>query len=217
MMNFTLASVLPRLTPGRPLLIVDADEVLLLFVAGLDRYLAPRGLHLDLRSFRLHGNIKRHSDGFVVPNDEVTALLNDYRATLADLEDVPGAADALKSLATDMDIVVFSNVNPSQALHREQNLKAVGMDYPLISNSGLKGEGVRLLTEKSGRPSFFVDDIPQHHEAVAAAAPHVTRIHLIGDERLRPLLPPSPHADYRADDWASAESFIRETMRADRR
>lgn len=217
MTNFTLASALTRLTPGRPLLIVDADEVLLLFVAGLDRYLAPRGLHLDLSSFRLHGNIRRRSDGAVIPNDEVTTLLSDYRATLANLDDVPGAADALKRLAADMDIVVLSNVNPSQAVHRAQNLKAVGMDYPLISNSGLKGEGVKLLTEKSGRPSFFVDDIPQHHESVAQIAPHVTRIHLIGDERLRPLLPASAHAHHRADDWVSAENFIRETMVADRR
>jgi hypothetical protein len=32
---------------------------------------------------------------------------------------------------------------------------------------------------------------------------------LIGDERLKTLLPVSPHAHLRADSWLDAETFIR--------
>jgi hypothetical protein len=216
MNDFSLSSAIARLAPGRSCLIVDADEVLLQFVAGFDRYLAARSLWLDLSTFRLHGNIKRRGNNEVLPNAEVTILLDDFRSDLHDLAEVPGASACLHRLSVDMDIVVLSNVSPSQAVYRQRNLQAIGMDYPLVSNSGLKGEGVRMLTENAGKPSFFVDDIPQHHESVAKIAPDVTRIHLIGDERLRPLLPPAAFADYRADDWKQAEAFIREKMDAAR-
>jgi hypothetical protein len=38
------------------------------------------------------------------------------------------------------------------------------------------------------------------------------RIHLVGDSRLKPLLPPSPHANLYADDWPAAASFILERL-----
>jgi hypothetical protein len=45
------------------------------------------------------------------------------------------------------------------------------------------------LPARAGRPVFFVDDVPNHHASVAELAPDVFRIHLVGDERLKPLLP----------------------------
>jgi hypothetical protein len=83
------------------------------------------------------------------------------------------------------------------------------LPFPLVVNNGPKGPAVRTLARRSGRPAFFVDDIPQHLASVAEAAPDVFRIHLIGDERLKPLLPLSPHAHLRADTWDQAALFIR--------
>mgnify|MGYP001545550120 FL=1 len=53
-----------------------------------------------------------------------------------------------------------------------------------------------------------------HLASAAEAAPDVYRIHLIGDERLKPLLPPSPHAHLRAEDWREARDFIRARLGA---
>src|SRR5258706_5227926 len=99
-----LAFALSRLTPGRPLLVVDADEVLLRFAAGFDSFLKRRGLYLDLTSYRLHGNVKRCADSTAMLDVEVTALLDEFRSELDWLEHVEGARDCLQRLAPRLDI-----------------------------------------------------------------------------------------------------------------
>jgi hypothetical protein len=205
---FTNAATVP-LAAGRPLLIADADEVLLRFAEGFDRFLRQRELYLDLVSYRLHGNVKRLVGGETILDIEVTALLDEFRAELDWLEAVEQAGEVLAGLKPLLDVVVLSNITPAQAAPRLRNLAALGFDFPLIVNSGSKGAAVRALAQRAGRPVFFVDDIPQHLASAAESAPDVLRIHLIGDERLKPLLPPSPNADLRADSWRDAEAFIR--------
>ncbi len=197
------------LLQGRPLLIVDADEVLLRFAAGFDTFLGRRDCFLDLTSYRLHGNVKRVSDRSALIDIEVTALLDEFRSELDWLEPVEGAREALTALAKDMDIVVLSNVNEAQAEPRLRNMAALGFHHSLVINSGPKGPAVRALAARAGRPVVFVDDIPQHLVSVAEAVPDVFRVHLIGDERLKPLLPPSPAAHLRAETWRDAHAFIR--------
>jgi hypothetical protein len=207
-MSHDVSSALSRLTAGRPLLIVDADEVLLRFVEGFDRFLDRQGLFLDLTAYRLHGNVKRRDDLKPILDVEVTALLDDFRRDLDWLEHVEGARDSLHALSRQLDIVVLTNISPAQADARRRNLEGFGLDLPVVANSGLKGESVKALAARSGRPSFFVDDIPHNLASAAQHAPDVTRIHLIGDDRLKPLLPAAETAHYRAEGWKDAQAFI---------
>ena len=200
------------LDPARPLLIVDADEVLLRFAEGFDRFLQARDLYLDLVSYRLHGNVKRREDQTPILDVEVTGLLDEFRSDLDSLEAVDDALDVIGGLRAQLDAVVLSNVNQAQALPRLRNFAALGFDMPLVINGGPKGPAVRTLARRGGKPVFFVDDIPPHLASVAEAAPDVYRIHLIGDERLKALLPLSPHAHLRADNWREADAFIREKL-----
>lgn len=193
----------------KPLLIVDADEVILRFADGFDRFLSRHDLFLDLTTYRLHGNVKRKSDSVPVLDVEVTALLDEFRGDLDWLDEVDGATETLRGLMPTMNVVVLSNVTEAQAPARLRNFTTHNLAVPLMVNSGPKGAAVKALSERAARPTFFVDDIPQHHASVAEAAPDVFRIHLIGDERLKPLLPLTPHAHLRADTWREADRFIR--------
>jgi FMN phosphatase YigB (HAD superfamily) len=206
--SFDVGSAIARLTPGRPLLIVDADEVVLRFVDGFDRFLRAQGLFLDLTSYRLHGNVKRLDDRQPVLDVEVSVLLEDFRKDLDSLEPVDGAHASLTALASRLDVVVLTNIVPWQAPPRLRNLAAIGLDLPLVANSGHKGPAVKALAVRAGRPAFFIDDIPQNLASAAEAAPEIIRIHLIGDDRLKPLLPPAPHAHLRAEHWRDAHVFI---------
>jgi hypothetical protein len=196
----------------RPLLVVDADEVLLAFVAGFDRFLRERSLFLDLVSYRLHGNVKRLEDRSPLIDIEVTALLDEFRSDLDSLDAVEHARDVLAGISQDMAVVVLTNITPAQAAARRRNLDILGFDYPLVVNNGPKGRAVKSLASRAGKPVFFVDDIPQHLSSVAQEAPDVWRIQLIGDERLKPLLPKAPDAQFRAETWHDAETFIRERL-----
>jgi hypothetical protein len=204
----TDAATVP-LAAGRPLLVVDADEVLLAFARGLDKFLAGHDCYLDLVSYRLHGNVRRREGRAALIDIEVTGLLDEFRSGLDWLEPVAGAFEALAALSETMNVVVVSNVSPAQAPARLRNLAALGLTAPLLVNSGPKGPAVKALAKRAGGPVFFVDDVPLHHASVAELAPDVVRIHFVGDERLRPLMPPSPHAHLRADDWAEIAAFVR--------
>jgi hypothetical protein len=194
---------------AKPLLIVDADEVILRFAEGFDRFLAKRELFLDLTTYRLHGNVKRKDDGSRILDVECTALLDEFRADLDWLDAVEDAVDVLHGLAPLVNIVDLSNVSEAQAPARLRNFERLGLPFPLISNSGPKGPFVAALAARVAGPAFFIDDIPMHHASVAEGSPDVLRIHLIGDERLKPLLPVTPHAHLRADTWRDADAFIR--------
>lgn len=205
--DWSLGHGLSRIVPGRPLIVVDADEVLLRFVDGFDRYLRERGLFLDLVSYRLHGNVRRRDDHRAVLDVEVTALLDEFRAELDWLDPVEGAAEVLESLGRRAGVVVLSNIAPAQAPARSRNLARLGFAFPLIANSGPKGPALKQLANRAGARTFFIDDIPQHHQSCAEHAPDIVRIHLIGDDRLKPLLPPCPEAQY-AKDWRAAGALI---------
>lgn len=209
--HYTDALAVP-LSPARPLLILDADEVILKFVDGFDRFLRARDLFIDLTSYRLHGNVKRLDDLSPLIDVEVTALLDEFRADLDSLHMVEGARETLNALLPLMQIVVLSNVVPAQAEARLRNFADHGFDFPLVTNSGSKGDAVKKLAGKAGSPAFFVDDIPQHLASAAKHAPEVFRIHMIGDERLKPLLPPAEDTHLRAETWADAEAFIRSKL-----
>ena len=204
----THAATVP-LEAGRPLLIVDADEVILRFAEGFDRFLSRHGLFLDLTTYRLHGNVKRKADGIAVLDVEVTALLDEFRFDLDWLDPVEGAAETLRRLCPLLNIVVLSNITEAQAPARLRNFIRYELDLPLMVNSGPKGPAVKTLAARTARPVFFIDDIPQHLASVAEAAPDVFRIHLIGDARLKALLAPTPHAHLRAEHWHNVEIFIR--------
>jgi len=196
-------------TAGRPLLIVDADEVVLAFARGFDRFLETRGCYLDLVSYRLHGNVRRSDDKSSLIDVEVSVLLDEFRAELDWLDPVEGACEALCDLRAGADIVMVSNVSPAQAPARLRNLAKLKLDIPLVANSGPKGPAVKALAKRAGTPAFFIDDVPLHHASVVEMAPDVFRIHLVGDDRLKLLMPPTPHAHLRAENWAEALDFIR--------
>jgi len=204
----THASTVP-LEAARPLLIADADEVILRFADGFDRFLRRGGNYLDLAAYRLHGNVRRLDDQSALLDVEVTALLEAFRSELDWLDAVEGASEALRGFAPIMNIVVLSNIVEAQAPARKRNLLKLDLPFALAVNRGPKGPFVKALAERAGRPVFFIDDISMHHESVAESAPDVFRLHLIGDERLKPLVPPSPHVHIRAEDWRAADAFIR--------
>jgi FMN phosphatase YigB (HAD superfamily) len=207
--GFDLSSALAKIPRGRPLVIVDADEVLLRFVDGFDRFLRRRGFYLDLTSYRLHGNVKSLADNVAALDVEVTALIEEFRQDLDSLEAVPGAREALANLSQMASVAVLSNISEAQAPARSRNLLSLGFDLPLIANEGPKGPAVKKLAAHARASSFFVDDLPQHLASAAEMVPEVFRIHLVGDARLIGLLPLPIHAHCHARDWGAAEKFIK--------
>ena len=199
--------------PARPLIISDADEVLLQFIVGLEGFLDRRGLWLDLQSFALSGNVKDKETGAPVPASNMPALLDDFFATdLHTLDAVPDAASSLDALSARAQILVLSNVPFEHRESRAASLAEHGMDYPVIANVGLKGAAVRHLAAHIEAPVFFLDDIPHNIASVARAHAPTQLIHFIADTRLAKLLGPAEHSHYHTTLWPDARTYIEDHL-----
>lgn len=194
---------------NRPLIICDADEVLVQFVRALEGYLEDNGYYIDLSSFALTGNIRKKKDDVPADAEQVREMVASFFADRTEhVPAVPGAAEALDALAKRCQIVVLTNIPLD---HREARIKGLSnqqMNYPVIANTGAKGAVVRHLAEAANAPTYFIDDIPQNISSVAQAAQHVHRIHFVADHRLAALLEPAEDCHHRVDDWPGAKAYI---------
>ena len=197
----------------RPLIISDADEVLVAFMAAFETYLEDQGYYFDWSGFRLTGAVRRQSDRELLPAEEVhAALLGFYDERTEKLEPVPGAVEALDSLSRRAQVVVLSNLPAAYGAARRRALAAQGMAYPLIVNEGPKGPAVRLLAGSVDAPVFFLDDSPNHLKSVADHAADVRRLHFVHDQRLAGLIGPAPDSHHRTDTWSEARAVIEDHL-----
>ncbi|QMW22320.1 HAD family hydrolase [Sandaracinobacteroides saxicola] len=192
----------------KPLLILDCDGVLMHFIAPFQAWLDGRhGLELRMDSFALLGNLRRN--GVPLEASEFAPLLDGFFDEAQPTQTLlPGVAEAVNGLAARADIVILTNIEPR---HRETRLAVLareGLNFPVHPNGeGVpKGRAVAALAE--GRPAVFVDDLPPHHGSVARHAPHVGRLHLVGEPVVQAIIPAAPDAHARIDDWGAARGWI---------
>lgn len=197
------------LDASRPLFISDADEVIFKFMEGLESFLLDNAHYIDLSSFALNGNIRALDTDEPAPNEKVQELLRGFfEDRTATLEPAEGAVENLNLIAGRAQVLVLSNIAPRHRAARLRSLQMNGMNFPVVANSGPKGEAVQQLAAKVTAPVFFVDDIPTHISAVAKAAEHVHRIHYVADPRLAKLLGPAEDSHLRAGDWPKIHAYV---------
>lgn len=193
----------------RPLLVVDVDEVVLRFVPPLERHLEAQGYRLDVVSFGLTGNVRRHGSQQAIAGAEVLALIGDFFAChVHDQEPVDGAVASLARLATALDVVLLTN---APAIHREvrrERLADLGIPYALIMNEGPKGPALAQLAAQVDRPIFFVDDGPSNLASVRDRVPEARLVHFVDDERYFRLAPDVPGTWLKTRDWGEVVARI---------
>jgi hypothetical protein len=201
--------------PARPLILCDADEVLLTFLAAFENFLHGRGLYYAWRSYALDGNILECGSKIALAMAKVRALIEEFYADHADtLKPVSGAPEALKRLSARADIVILTNIWQKYRLARQTQLASYGLPFPVVSNSGSKGPSVAWFAERSDAPLYFIDDSARHHSSVARHAAAAVRIHFVAERRLAGLVGPAEDCNYRVDSWASAQHVIERNLTA---
>jgi hypothetical protein len=204
----------PRVDPEKPLLIVDVDEVLALFMHGFAGFLEPRGYELRFDRFALFQNIYFPGATEHLDLIEGRTLFDDFfRFGCEDMLAVPNAAESLRRLAeAGVSVVILTNAPEHAREPRARWLMTHGMDYPLIINQGPKGEAVKALSEQTSKPAAFVDDLLSNLDSAAEIAPAVHRFQLVADERLRPLAPTTPDKHRRIDHWPPLREAIAKAL-----
>ena len=201
------------LSRDRPLVLVDVDEVLGLFMQGFGRYLQGEGLEFRIDRFALFQNIYRPGAAEHLPIEDGKRHFDAFFASRChEIEPAPGAIAALNRLARSAEILILSNAPAEAERLRGEWLKQHGMDHPLILNSGPKGPIAAGLIAQTPHPTAFVDDLIPNLDSVADHAPATATFQHVADERLRPLAPRSDRHP-RIDDWAELGAAIEAAIR----
>jgi hypothetical protein len=90
----------------------------------------------------------------------------------------------LRKLGENADIVMLTNLPHSAGDHRRENLAALDLPYPVITNSGPKGPAINLMASKVNAPVVFIDDSPSFIASAHEHAPHVKLVHFVQDRRV---------------------------------
>jgi hypothetical protein len=201
------------LSLARPLVLVDVDEVLGLFMQGFGRFLAEHGLEFRVDRFALFQNIYRPGAAEHLDIAEGRKLFDAFFATRChEIEPAPGAIPALTRLARSAEILILSNAPPEAERRRTDWLRAHGLNHPLILNSGPKGPIAAGLVAQTRQPTAFVDDLIPNLDSVKDHSPATATFQHVADERLRPLAPRSDR-HVRIDDWAELADAIERAVR----
>lgn len=200
------------LSRERPLVIVDVDEVLGLFMKGFGAFLEARGYEFRVDRFALFQNIYRPGAAEHVDMAEGRTLFDDFfRTGCGEIEPAPGAVEALRRLRPRAELLILSNAPPDAERLRGEWLKRHGLPHALILSSGPKGPiTAGLVAQTSGRTAF-VDDLIPNLDSVAEHSPATATFQHVADLRLRGLAPRSD-LHPRIDDWAELGAAIEEAI-----
>ncbi len=199
--------------PGRPVLAVDADEVLVHFAEHFGEYVGDRGLLFELTEYRL-GSALKTADGIPLPREQIMPLIWGFiREQTRWQRMIEGAADALSGLADHSQIVVLTNAPAEMRDDRIANLADHGIPYPVVMNEGGKGRALRWLALRAEAPVVFVDDSIEQIGSAAKHAPQVMRLHLVGSAMLKPIIGRADAAQGHPHDWAEATKLIQGALR----
>lgn len=196
------------LSRARPLVIVDVDEVLGLFMQGFGKFLESRGFEFRVDRFALFQNIYRPGAAEHLELSEGRKLFDDFfRTDCGEIEPAPGAIEALAALSRRAEILILSNAPADAERLRAQWLKRHGLPQALILSSGPKGPITAALTAQTAQRTAFVDDLIPNLDSVADHSPATATFQHVADLRLRPLAPRSDRHP-RIDDWAELGAAI---------
>lgn len=196
---------------SRPLLITDCDEVLLHMVVPFAEWLDEvHHIHFDVDKGDFANALRHKSTDLPLGHDEIWPLLRGFFATeMHRQQPITGAVESVNAIAEVADVAILTNLSDAERDDRIAQLRAVGIDFPVYTNQGGKGEPLaRIVKDYAPSSVVFVDDLGFQHASVAEHAPEVWRLHMVGEPRLAAPIPPHPQAHARIDDWATAKQWI---------
>lgn len=205
---------------NKALLITDCDEVLLHMVAPFRQWLgAEKAVDFNFEGGDFSKSLVCRNSGETVEQARIWSLLNDFfDSEMPRQTPIKGAVHSILEIAKLADVVVLTNLMDHRRDARSDQLKAVGLDFPVVCNQGGKGEPLKkIIDEYQPDVAVFIDDLPQHHESAAKHAPECWRLHLVGEVAISQHIDcahAAGHAHARIDNWAEALPWIKQRFAA---
>ncbi len=198
-----------NIDPNLPLMIFDADEVLVHFAEPFATYIKKHNHRLHLTGYRLDNAIKKADTDEVADPDTAKDLVWGFiNEETKSQPAAKGAPQALMKLQAYAQIIILSNVPHSVHDDRVANLKSLNMDYPLISNEGMKGPAVKEILKNHKAQSFFIDDNPYQVESVYNDNQQTVCVHFSVCDLVKPYMPKAVGASIEPTSWQDLVSQL---------
>ncbi|KUO54135.1 MAG: hypothetical protein APF82_00490 [Sphingomonadales bacterium BRH_c42] len=203
---------------SRPLIICDCDEVLLHMIVPFKQWLEEgEGVRFEMVGNNFGNAMRWESSAELLEPKEVWHFLGRFFDTQMDRQmPIAGAVAGINRLAEAADVVILTNLADERRDNRARQLADHGITSRVFTNQGPKGPAIRsIIEEYAPSHSLFIDDLPQHHESAAQAAPLTSRLHMCGEPMLAPHIEcahEAGHAHARIDQWSEALPWLLEEL-----
>jgi hypothetical protein len=202
---------------SRPLLISDCDEVLLYMLVPFAEWLdEAHDVHFNIDTLfdpQTGGYLNAMRcklTGDKVEQERIWPFLKGFFETEMHRQlPILGAVEAMSALGQHADVVVLTNLTDDVRDARAAQLKAIGIDVPVYTNQGGKGDLLaKIIADYRPSVAVFVDDLAHQHVSVAEKVPDVIRLHMVGEPRVAHQVQTPGAAHARIDHWPIAQQWI---------
>jgi hypothetical protein len=204
-----------KIPQKRPLIISDCDEVLLHMVVPFRDWLGEaHDIEFALNTHDWSKALTYRGNSALVEPAEIWNFLGGFFDTQMHRQlPIKDAIQSITKLSQIADIAILTNLQDHRNAARGVQLKAAGIDAPIYTNQGPKGDALaRIMAEYQPSVAVFIDDMAGHHESVGEVHPEVWRLHMVGEPMMAPHFAPAPHAHARIDNWAAAHTWIEDKL-----
>ena len=104
--------------------------------------------------------------------------------------------------------MLLTNLPHHSGEARRENLRALGLEFPVITNSGPKGPAIKTLASMVEGPVVFIDDSPSFIASAYEHLPSARLVHFLHDERFARHLEPVEYVSLRTASWDEARPHI---------
>ena len=199
---------------AKPLVVCDCDEVLLHMVTPFRDWLAEtQGVTFTIASNNFGEAMRWSETGDLVEQKDIWRLLRAFFETEMHRQTpISGAVEAMAEISQRADLVILTNLLDDHRDSRARQLADHGIEARVFTNQGPKGPALQAIIDEY-RPThtWFVDDLPQHHQSARETVDELTTLHLCGEPQLAPHIDcahEAGHADARIDTWAEALPWL---------
>jgi hypothetical protein len=202
-----------QISATKPLLISDVDEVIVHFIREFEEFIGKSGLNLKPGNPAEPYHVFEVNSGFALPTTKAFDLVNEFFVKhTRNMKAIEGAVEGLIALSNHATIVMLTNLPHFAGDDRRANMAMLGLDFPVITNSGPKGPALRDIASRTNAPVVFIDDSQNFIQSAFDHAPHVHLIHFLHDERFSKFVPELDFVSLRSDNWAGIKSHAAELL-----
>ena len=191
-----------KIAASKPLVICDVDEVVVHFIRDFEVFIGKQGLNMRPSDPSEPYQVFHAASDKRMTKARVFELVNDYFISQTrQMKPIAGAVEGLKALGRNATVVMLTNLPHFAGDDRRANLASLGLDYPVITNSGPKGPAISEIASRTKAPVVFIDDSQNFIQSAYDHASHVHLVHFLHDERFAKFVPHLDFVSLRSNNW----------------